>query len=103
MTPRLSVVIVNLRPRVALERCLASLEGCRERMPLDVVVVSADAAGATPDGVLPRTWVEGIPGAELGFTRAVNLGFARAGGDAILLLDSACTVRPEALERLVRA
>lgn len=103
MTPRLSVVIATLRSRAVLEGCLAALERCRERMPLDVVVVAPPGDPAV-EGVSRWPWVEVIAASEdARFTRAANLGFAHARGDTILLLDPACSLSCDALERLVRA
>ena len=86
-----------------LESCLGALERCRERVPLDAVVVASRGDAAVQD--LSRwSWVEVIAASEdARFTHAANVGFAHARGDTILLLDPACRVSPDALERLVRA
>lgn len=105
MTPGLSVVIVSYRSRGPLARCLESLAACRTALPLQVVVVD----NASGDGTLEWLaqgwpWVEVFANAEnLGFTRGVNQGFARAGADRILMLNPDCEVDSAALVRLIAA
>jgi GT2 family glycosyltransferase len=98
----MSIVIVSYRSREPLDRCLESIAACRERLPLQVVVVDNASGDGTVEWLrATHPWVETIASAENGgFTRGVNQGVARARGTSVLVLNPDCEVSPEALERL---
>ncbi|HUK63874.1 MAG TPA: glycosyltransferase, partial [Dongiaceae bacterium] len=76
MSPKVSVVIVAYRSRPSLERCLDSLEACRARVPLEVIVIDNDSGDGTVE-VLRDSGrdVEVIANSDnRGFTRGVNQG-----------------------------
>jgi len=95
----ISVVVPTVGgPR--LERVLASL--AVQTAAHELIVVDDSGTGAVEDSEL-------LAGAELvrmernsGFSRAVNLGAERAGGDALVLLNDDCVVDADFLESLTR-
>jgi GT2 family glycosyltransferase len=98
----LSVVIPTHDTRELTLRCLASLR--RGGVPsAEVVVVDDASSDGTADAVRAR--YPGITVVEtegnIGFSRAVNLGAARATGDLILALNSDTEVGDGALAALV--
>jgi GT2 family glycosyltransferase len=101
----LSVVIVSYESWAPVAACLESLSACRERIPLEVVLVDNASTDGTVELVgRAHPWVEVIGNREnLGFTRGVNQGFARTSGDAVLILNPDCLVTADALERLLSA
>ncbi len=103
MTPRVSVVIVSYRSRGPLGPCLASLDRCRARVPLEVVVVDNASGDGTAEWVRERYgWVELVAGeVNEGFARGVARGTRRARGDLLLVLNPDCEVPAEGLERLL--
>ena len=88
-TPLLSIIIVAYRSRDEIGPCLASLPGTLEGREVEVIVVDnspGDGAGEIVHTRYPQvTYL--APGANLGFGRANNLGYARARGDFILFLN----------------
>jgi N-acetylglucosaminyl-diphospho-decaprenol L-rhamnosyltransferase len=104
MTPRVSVVIVSYRSRESLALCLPSLERCRARVPLEVIVVDNASGDGTAEWTRAQHgWVEVVASeSNEGFARGVARGTRRARGDLLLVLNPDCEVSPEALERLLR-
>jgi N-acetylglucosaminyl-diphospho-decaprenol L-rhamnosyltransferase len=104
MTLRVSVVIVSYRSRESLALCLPSLERCRARVPLEVIVVDNASGDGTAEWVrAEHGWVELISSdSNEGFARGVACGARRARGGLLLLLNPDCEVTPEALERLLQ-
>ncbi len=88
-TPLLSIIIVAYRSRDEIGACLASLPRTLEGREVEVIVV--DNSPGDGAGEIVRTQFSHAgylaPGANLGFGRANNLGFARARGDFILFLN----------------
>jgi hypothetical protein len=103
VNPLVSAVIVSFRSRDTLPACLDSLRACRERVPLEVVVVDNASGDGTPEllrEAYPDVAVIANPD-NRGFTRGVNQGLERASGRCLLLLNPDCIVAPEALDRLL--
>ena len=105
MNPGVSAVIVSFRSRDTLPGCLDSLRVCRERVPLEVIVVDNASGDGTPD-LLRERYPEVVVIANpdnRGFARAVNQGLGRASGRCLLVLNPDCIVTPEALDCLLAA
>lgn len=91
--PRVGAVVVSFNTRDLLLQCLESLFA-HAGMPLHVVVVdnaSADGSGAAVRARFPEVTVIESP-ANVGFSRANNLGLRAAGGEYALVLNSDCQV-----------
>ena len=88
-TPLLSIIIVAYKSRDEIGACLASLPRTLEGHAVEVTVVDnspGDGAGEIVRAQFPQVaYLE--PGANVGFGRANNLGFARARGEFILFLN----------------
>jgi N-acetylglucosaminyl-diphospho-decaprenol L-rhamnosyltransferase len=87
--PDLSIIIVSWNVRDLLRSCLDSLEGERDSVSLEVIVVdaaSADGSVAMVQADFP--WVRLIARSEnVGFPKGNNLGIAEARGRYLLLLN----------------
>jgi GT2 family glycosyltransferase/glycosyltransferase involved in cell wall biosynthesis len=95
-----ATVIVPTLGGGRLARMLDSLTG--QTAPHQTIVVDNGSPG---DGV--ATAAERLEGAEvlrfernLGYTRAINAGVARADGDVVVLLNDDCVVEPSFVERI---
>ncbi len=84
-----SVVIVSWNVRELLRACLRSVEGAREGVDLEVIVVdggSADGSVGMVEEEFP--WVRVVAcGENVGFPRGNNMGMALARGRFLLLLN----------------
>jgi len=88
--PTLSVVIVSWNDWPKLQRCLASIDANADAPSREILVIDNASSDGTP-GQVRRHWpaVQLLAnGRNIGHTRAVNLGFARARGEFVLVLDS---------------
>ena len=101
MVPRVSAIVVSYNTRDDLLRCLEAL-GAQAGVPLETIVVDNASTDGTVDAVRAR-----FPdvhllanAANLGFSRANNLGLGRARGSFVLVLNSDCEVRPGAVAAL---
>ncbi len=107
----LSIVVVTYRSRDHILECLRSLEpvpgtgdGSGSAARREVVVVDNDSGDGTPELVerdAPATRVVRT-GANLGYAKAVNRGFAETTGRHVLVSNPDCVWRPGAVEVLVR-
>ena len=98
----LSIIIVSFNARADLERCLESLHAAPPAGSHEILVVdngstdgSVDAARGWPD-----VWVMEA-GANVGFSRANNIGIRASRGANLLLLNSDTVVPAGAIDRLV--
>ena len=105
----LSIVVVTYRSREHILATLASLEpgvrgdGTASPLTWECVVLDNDSHDGTPELVereaptvrLVRT------GANLGYSKAVNMGIARTTGTFVLVLNPDCEWRPGAIRTLV--
>ena len=100
--PELSVVIVSYRCTDLLDECLASIDANRGDVLMEVEVVD-NASGDDTMGVVRRyPWVTVTAlDQNVGFARANNIGIARAGGRAVLVLNPDTVVPPGALRTLL--
>ncbi len=99
----LSIIIVSWNTCALLRRCLASLRAAQGQHGLDIIVVDNGSHDGTPAMVrsdFPEvTLIE--PGSNLGFSRANNVGMARARGEWLLLLNPDTEIVGDALAEMV--
>jgi N-acetylglucosaminyl-diphospho-decaprenol L-rhamnosyltransferase len=99
---QLSIVIVAFNAREDLARCLASLHDAPPHATHDIVVVDNASTDGSADTARDYPSVQVIDaGANLGFSRANNIGIRASRGDLILLLNSDTVVPPGAVDRLI--
>src|SRR5690242_14058652 len=101
--PDLSVVIVSWNDWPKLQQCLGSIRASQSLPSTEILVIDNASSDGTPDQVRAQ-----FPDVDLhcnasniGHTRAVNHGFARARGEFILLLDSDTELREDCAARLL--
>jgi GT2 family glycosyltransferase len=99
--PRVSAIVVSYNTRDDLLRCLDALRA-RAGVPLETIVVDNASADGTAEAVRARfPDVQLIANAaNLGFSRANNLGLRAARGEFVLILNSDCEVRKDAVASL---
>jgi GT2 family glycosyltransferase len=105
-TPLVSVIVVNWNGIAFLPDCLASLE--KQTWPhLEFIIVDNGSKDASAE--LIRQWSQRVPNAQAifltrntGFCEANNVGFAKARGEWIALLNNDASVEPNWIEELVR-
>lgn len=87
--PDLSVVIVSWNDWPKLQRCIASIHGS-DGPPSEILVIDNASSDGTPEHLRRRFPDVRITrnARNIGHTKAVNLGFAQAQGELVLLLDS---------------
>ncbi|MGA3007569.1 MAG: glycosyltransferase family 2 protein [Opitutaceae bacterium] len=104
MTPQLAFLIVSYNTRELLDACLASVYRHTTGLPFEVIVVDNDSRDGSPAMVREKypavVLVES--GANLGFGRANNLGFARSRAPFVLLLNSDALLLEDTGTALVR-
>ena len=99
--PRISAVVVSYNTRDDLLRCLEALLAPGEPA-MEVIVVDNASRDGSADAVrarFPATRVIANT-ANLGFSKANNIGLRAAAGEYALLLNSDCEVRPGAVAAL---
>ena len=99
--PLLSIIIVTYQSRDEIAGCLKSIPEDVCGAPVETIVVDNASTDGTIDFVrsrYPATFTVGT-GANLGFGRANNIGYARARGAFILFLNPDTIVNREALEK----
>jgi hypothetical protein len=104
----LSVVVVTYRSREHVLACLNSLAaGVRSRdadvLEWECVVIDNDSHDGTPELVEREApWVRVVrTGANLGYAKAVNRGFAQTSGALVLVLNPDCVWREGAIHELI--
>jgi GT2 family glycosyltransferase len=105
-TPLISVIVLNWNGIAFLPDCLASLE--KQTWPnVEFIIVDNGSKDASAD--LIRQWTERVPNAQAvfltrntGFCEGNNLGFARAHGEWIALLNNDAYIEPNWIEELIR-
>ena len=99
---RLSVVIPTHNTRELTLRCVATVEA--EGTAVEVLVVDDGGEDGTAEALAARPGVQVLRQSPAGgFTRAANLGLARARGGILLLLNSDTEVPPGAFSALLAA
>ena len=99
--PRISAVIVSWNARAYLQECLSSI-ATNVAEPIEVIVVDNASSDGSPEMVQENfPWVTLVQtGANLGFSKANNIGIARCKGKYIGLINSDVHVLPGCLEHL---
>jgi len=99
--PRVSAIVVSYNTRDDLRRSLEALRA-HAGVPLETIVVDNASTDGTAEAVRARfPDVHLIANtANLGFSRANNLGLRAARGEFVLVLNSDCEVRPGAVAGL---
>jgi GT2 family glycosyltransferase len=105
-TPLISIIVVNWNGAGFIEDCLASIENQTWRN-LEFILVDNGSEDGSAE--IMRKWAERVSDAQLvalrlntGFCQANNLGFARANGEWIALLNSDAIAEPNWVEELAR-
>ena len=102
--PEVSVVIVSYRCAGHLGRCLESLRRNADTVDLEVIVVDNASSDGTAEVARAHPHVQVIEQASNeGFSRAANLGMARARGRAVLVLNPDTVVGDDVLRACVHA
>jgi len=99
--PVVSVLVVSHNCVEALRRCLAAIEGSRQRKTIEILIVdngSVDGSGQL-DADFPRCTILRLP-RHFGQTRASNIGIRTAKGEFVLFLDPDVEVFPETIASL---
>ncbi|MGH9349695.1 MAG: glycosyltransferase family 2 protein [Vicinamibacterales bacterium] len=101
----MSIIIVSYNVRDDLERCLHSLADQALAVDHEILVIDNASTDGTADAVRAR-WA-GVrlveAGANLGFSKANNLGIRQSSGELVLLLNGDTLVPAGAIDALVRA
>jgi GT2 family glycosyltransferase/glycosyltransferase involved in cell wall biosynthesis len=95
-----SILIVTYECREATLACLASIEGDRATLPLEVILVDNTSRDGTVAAVEERfPWVRVIANeSNVGFAAAVNEALSLARGEYLLVLNPDTVVPPGAIE-----
>ena len=100
---KLSIVIVNYNVKYYLEQCLHSVERAAAHIEHEILVVDNASEDGSMEYLKPRfpnvTWIESKENG--GFSHANNIGFGRASGEYILMLNPDTIVTRQALEGCV--
>ena len=100
---KLSIVIVNYNVKYYLEQCLRSVERAAVNIAHEVIVVDNASKDGSVSYLKPRfphvIWIESKVNG--GFSHANNIGFGRASGEYVLMLNPDTIVTREALEGCV--
>ena len=101
---KLSIVIVNYNVKYYLEQCLRSVERAAAHIEHEVLVVDNASEDGSMEYLKPRfpqvTWIECKENG--GFSHGNNIGFGKAHGEYILMLNPDTIVTRQALEGCVR-
>lgn len=94
--PDLSAIIVNYNSGALLPACVAALRGAAGPLRLEIIVVDNGSTDGSLDALHGAAAADRVihAGANLGFSRANNLGCAAARADYYLLLNTDCFVAP---------
>ncbi len=99
--PLVSIVIVSLDCRPALERCLDSIHRSTLAERCEVLVVDGGSRDGSADVDATRPWVQVIRmPMYFGKTRARNIGTRTARADLLLYLDPRVELAPDCIARL---
>lgn len=98
--PKISIIIVAYQSRDEIGACLTAIPGVLAHASVEVIVVdnsnNADGTGDFVRREFPRVLYI-APGANLGFGRGNNLGYARSFGEYVLFLNPDTVVNEDAL------
>jgi GT2 family glycosyltransferase len=104
--PLVSIIVVNWNGMKFIDDCLSSLERQTWKNREFILVDNGSEDGSAAS---MQKWAQRVPNARVillpgntGFCRANNLGFARAQGEWIALLNNDAAAEPDWIEELVR-
>ncbi|MBQ5662840.1 MAG: glycosyltransferase family 2 protein [Bacteroidaceae bacterium] len=101
---KLSIVIVNYNVKYYLEQCLRSVDRAATNIKHEILVVDNASEDGSMEYLKPRfphvIWIESKENG--GFSHANNIGFGRASGEYILMLNPDTIVTRKALEGCVK-
>lgn len=102
--PLLSVIIVTYESREDIVNCLASIPREAGGAPVEIVLMDNDSGDGTLTLVRERFphVIAAASGANLGFSKANNLGYGKTRGEYILFLNPDTVVTAAALEHCLR-
>lgn len=100
--PDISIVIVNYNVKDFLKGCLDSIENAKSGFEVQTIVVDNNSNDGSVEALAPQfPSVEFIALKEnLGFAKANNLGFEKAGGKYILILNPDTILSENTLEKM---
>lgn len=104
LSPVLSVIIVTYNDAERLERCLKSIQSCKDEIDHEVIVVDNGSTDRTPALLqsFPSLRVTRVA-FNLGIATARNIGIDHSRGNYLLFLDSDTEVRPDCFANAVKA
>lgn len=101
---KLSVIIVNYNVKYYLEQCLRSVDRAAVNIAHEVIVIDNASEDGSMEYLKPRfphvKWIESKENG--GFSHANNIGFGRASGEYVLMLNPDTMMTREALEGCVK-
>lgn len=101
---KLSIVIVNYNVKYYLEQCLRSVDRAAVNIAHEIIVVDNASKDGSMEYLKPRfphvIWIESKVNG--GFSHANNIGFNRASGEYVLMLNPDTIVTRTALEGCVK-
>ena len=101
--PEISLIIVSWNARDYLLNCIESIYATMAGVRFEIIVVDNASSDGSPEGVKER--FPGVhliqTGANLGFSRANNIGVARATGRYYGFVNSDVLVLPDCVQRLI--
>ena len=101
---KLSIVIVNYNVKYYLEQCLHSVDRAAVNIAHEIIVIDNASKDGSIEYLKPRfphvVWIESKVNG--GFSHANNIGFGRASGEYVLMLNPDTIVTREALESCVK-
>jgi GT2 family glycosyltransferase len=100
----ISVVIISWNAQAHLRRCLASIAEHACDVVLETIVIDNASSDGSPEMVeaeFPQVTLIRA-GANLGFGRANNIGFARAKGEFVAMVNSDVVLHPGCMQELAR-
>lgn len=102
-TPTLSIVVVNWNTRELLRQCIESIYATVPPISFEAIVVDNDSSDGSADMVADRfpgvTLVRS--GGNIGFSAGNNMGFARATGQYVMLLNPDAELLPGAASTMI--
>lgn len=103
MNSKISIIIVSWNAATVLRDCLMSIREAAKTLPLETLVIdnaSSDGSAEIVRQEFPEITLLSQT-QNLGFARAVNIGFAASHGEYLFLLNPDATLNPDTLPTLL--
>lgn len=103
MNPKVSIIIVSWNAAAVLRDCLMSIREAAKTLPLETLVIDNSSSDRSAE-IVRQEFPEVTLLAQtenLGFARAVNIGFAASHGEYVFLLNPDATLNPDTLPTLL--